>query len=318
MNAAQPWQPYEIPPDLTGRGFYVGTSGYYYDDWIGLFNPPKTRIRGLSEEQKADQDRLLFYQKYFAFVEINATFYHEPSLTQFLDIESRSAPRTKYTVKVHQDVSHTKKWDTSAGIEAMERHICGVSPLIETGRFYSFLIQLEDHLQRSQSRLDYFMSVASVAVRRQIDVHIEFRHISWHDLHVLQTLKDNGVGICNTEIPPVKHAFPLKAYATTDKGYIRYNGLNLDHWYPKGRQETPQDKIASRNARYDYEYSDAELAKRMGLQLILSHKTTNIAIAFNNHYQSQAVRNAIENLKMLAEKFKKKESKAIEKEPKAQ
>lgn len=198
-----PWTPFEIPPDLSRQGFYVGTSGYYFDDWIGRFNPPKIRKVTLTPEESADQNQLLFYQKYFAFVEVNGTFYYEPSLGQFLQIAERSKARSKFTVKVHQGISHTREWDTPRAIEAMERHVNAVSPLIERNGFYSFLIQTEDHLQRSQSRLDYFIAVAAAAIRKHVDVHIEFRHISWHDLHVLQTLKDNGVGICNAEIPPV-------------------------------------------------------------------------------------------------------------------
>jgi uncharacterized protein YecE (DUF72 family) len=300
MNASATWKPYDIPPDITQHGVYVGTSGYYYDDWIGLFNPPKPRrLSVLSEQEKKDQDRLQFYQKYFPFVEINSTYYHEANLEQFLDIEKRSLPRTKFTVKVHQDISHTKTWKVDEAEAAIERHITAVSPLIETGRFYSFLIQLEDHVQRAQHRLDYLLRASTVAIRKHIDVHIEFRHISWHDTHVLQSLKDNGIGICNVEIPPVKHAFPLKSYATTDKGYVRYSGRNLENWYPKNRGESPKDRLASRNARYDYLYTDAEMEERVKQQLMLTRKTVNVAVAFNNHYQTKAVQNAIQNIRML-------------------
>jgi uncharacterized protein YecE (DUF72 family) len=306
MNNKMPWIPMEIPPDITKNGVYVGTSGYYFDDWIGIFNPPKAtrkQLETMTDEQKADQDRLRFYQKYLSFVEINNTFYSEPSLSHFLDIQSRSKESMLYSVKVYKNISHTRENDIAAGQDMMKKHITAVSPLIESGQFFSFLIQLEDHVFRTQKKLDYLLAVASVAVSEHIDVHIEFRHLSWHAEQVLTALKNSGVGICNTEIPHLEHTFPLKAYATTDKGYIRYSGLNAENWYTKQEPTSPKERLAQRNARYDYEYSDEEMLQRVKGQLTLRTKTSLLAIAFNNHFQAKAVRNAIRNVKILREEL---------------
>jgi uncharacterized protein YecE (DUF72 family) len=300
--AAVTWTPYPVPPDITPRGFYVGTSGYYFDDWLGLFNPPKTN-RPATPQERDDQDRLRFYQKYFSFVEINNTFYTVPVTANFVDIERRSKQSMKYAVKVYRDISHTKTWDVTAAKELMRQHVAAVSPLVETGRFFSFLIQLEDHLYRSQKRLDYLLAAAAEAVGMRIDVHIEFRHISWHTRFVLQALKDAGVGVCNTGIPAVAHAFPLKYYATTDKGYVRYSGRNLANWYPQRTQNTSRERLDARNARYDYLYSAQELDDHVKGQLVLAAKTTSSAIAYNNHYQTKAVLNAIDNISKLREKL---------------
>jgi uncharacterized protein YecE (DUF72 family) len=303
----------ESPADISRHGFSVGTSGYHYDDWIGCFNPPRRSVRQLEPlpaEAREDQDRLRFYQKYFSFVEINNTFYRPPMIGNFMDIERRSKESMKYAVKVHRDISHTKTWDVEGGKALMRHHLTAVSPLIETGRFYSFLIQLEDRTMRTQERLDYLLAVASEAVRRRADVHIEFRHNSWHDVYPLQSLKDHGVGICNTEIPSVPHAFPLKAYATTDKGYVRYSGRNVKTWYPEkptGRRPTAQERLATRNARYDYLYSEEEMRTRVEGQLRLSRKVGAVAVAFNNHYNTQAVQNAIRNIGMLQVKLEGEE-----------
>ena len=300
------WSPLGIPPDISRSGYYVGTSGYYFDDWVGRFNPPKATKRQQSEMsagQRDAQDRLRFYQRYFSFVEINNTFYREPDIANFLDIERRSKPAMKYAVKVHREISHTKTWDTEAGQRMMSDHITAVSPLVETGRFFSFLIQLEDRVVRSRKRLEYLLHVADVATRSKIDVHIEFRHISWHEMHPLQALKDAGVGICNTEIPPLRHAFPLKTYATTDKGYVRYSGRNLDHWYPRQEQKTSRQRTEARNARYDYLYSKEEVEERGTGQLELGLKVSSVAIAWNNHYNISAVHNAISNVHQLKMKL---------------
>jgi uncharacterized protein YecE (DUF72 family) len=166
----------------------------------------------MTEDQKADQDPLRFYQKYFSFVEINDTFYTEPTLPYFLDIQARSKESMLYSVKVHQNIANTKECEVTLGQDMMRRHITAVSPLIESGRFFSFLIQLNDQEFRTQKKLDFLLRVAGIVVSDRIDVHIEFRHISWHAEPVLTALKNAGVGICNTEIPRLEHVFPLKAY----------------------------------------------------------------------------------------------------------
>ena len=302
LAPSRPWNPFPVPPDLSGRGIHMGTSGYYYDDWIGVFNPPKLTGRALksaSREERDAQDRLRFYQRYFSFVEINHTFYQEPQRQHMADIEARCAGRMLFAIKVHREISHTRDCNAASAKDLMRRYIAAAGPLVENGRFFSFLIQLEDHWYRTGERLDYLLSVAQEAVAKRLDVHIEFRHASWHAMPVLQALKDAGVGICNTDIPPVKHAFPLRAYATTGKGYIRYSGRNLETWYPRAAAATAKNRIATRNARYDYEYSDEELDKIVTGQLALMKKTGSLAIAYNNHYRAKAIKNAIENIAKL-------------------
>jgi uncharacterized protein YecE (DUF72 family) len=303
MPEKQRWMPMEIPPDISAEGIFIGTSGYYYDDWIGVFNPPKRSagaLRKASEEERQDQDRLVFYQKYFSFVEINHTFYQEPQPGHFADIERRSKAGMRFAVKVHRDISHTRVYDAAQGREIMRRYIGAVGPLAESGRFFSFLVQLEDHCSRSQARLDYLRFVCGEAVAAGLDAHIEFRHASWHAGPVLQALKDAGIGLCNTDLPPFPHAFPLKAYATSGKGYVRYSGRNLASWYPSKKPVTSSERIAARNARYDYEYDREELEAMVEKQLVLMRKTAGTAVAYNNHFQAKAIRNAIENIKMLS------------------
>ncbi len=301
------WSPMEIPPDVAPRGFYVGTSGYHFDDWIGRFNPPKTSGKGragLSDSEEADQDRLRFYLKYFAFVEINNTFYREASAAHLESLLGRSRASTQFSVKVHRDISHTAEWDSQVGRELMRRHVEAAAPLVHAGKLYGFLIQLEDHVRLDDRKLDYLVSVASESIEGGIDVHVELRHRSWHVEQALQTMNDNGIGICNTEIPPVPHAFPLKSYATSSKGYVRYSGRNLENWYPKGRQESCRDRIAARNARYDYDYSQEQIEERVLGQLALRQKVECVAVAYNNHYNAQAVMNAIQNMKLLNAKLR--------------
>jgi uncharacterized protein YecE (DUF72 family) len=290
------WRPIDPPPDITADGFCVGTAGYNFDDWAGRFYPPERRRLSRA---RTDRDRLTFYQTYFPFVEIHHTFEEQPQINTFLEIDKHSTPAIRYAVRVHRGISHIQKPDVDSAVDLMHRHIQAVGPLVESGRFYSFLIQLDGRLLRSQQRLDYLVTVASEAVRRRLDVHVEFRHNSWHHVYPIQVLKDNGIGICNTEVGASPNAFPLKAYATTDKGYIRYHGLEKT----KRRRRAPNahgtDAESNGSRDEDYLYSEGEIEQRVAGQVALSRKVSNLAIAYANCAQARAVVNAIQNIRQL-------------------
>jgi|GEM_PF-443997 len=278
-----------LPPDLTGKHIYVGTS-----DCLNLHNsvkldrPERNRIWSKKEGKKEEsaRDYLRIYQKYFSFAEIQHTFFHEPRISDFVRIERNSKDSMSYVVKVHKGIAQPKIIDITVGKELMRKHISTVSPLVETGRFYSFLIQLDDEETRSREMLEYLIRIANEAVQRHIDVHIEFRHISWEMAFVLNALKDNGIGICNTEIPETSQIFPLMAYATTDKGLMRYHGRNPG----PGRHS-------------DYLYSEREIRQRISGQIGLSKKVSTLAIVYNNNPQAAALKNAVRNIQLLKPKL---------------
>ena len=81
----------------------------------------------------------------------------------------------------------------------------------------------------------------------------------------------------------------MKSYATTDRGYVRYSGLNSRSWYPKSPQRNSRDRINARYERYDYRYTTGQLRERIQGQIELRNKATKVAVAYNNHYCASAV-----------------------------
>lgn len=301
-QGGKPWKPLEIPPDLAPSGLLVGTSGFHYGDWAGAFYPPRGSGRGDPPPGGQGREWFPFYQMYFSFLEINHTFLREPDLAHFLELERRSRASMRFSVMVHRDVSHKATWDAEEGKSLMRKHAAAVAPLAESGRFHSFLIQLDHRLERSRRALDYLLAAASAALDEGLDVHIEFRNRTWHQEPVLQALKDAGIGICNPDLPSLlPGAFPLRAYATTAKGYIRYSGQNAAAWdaaSAAGRRAgvRPPGSGTPFSARYDYLYSLEEIEERIPGQLLLLRKTGAVAAVFKNHARGQAAMNAVQNL----------------------
>jgi uncharacterized protein YecE (DUF72 family) len=303
-SASPGWKPLDIPPDPSSLGLHVGTAGWHFDDWAGRFYPPRPR-RSMQSSMHvtpggaSPRDWFPFYQLYFSFLELNHTFYQEPMLRQFLELERRSKPGMRFSVKVHRNVSHKGTWDPEEGKSMMRRHAEAAAPLAEAGRLYSFLIQLDDRVERRRNVLDYLLSSASEAVSRGCDVHLELRNRTWHQEPVLRALQDAGIGICNPEIPALPHVFPRRAYATSAKGYVRYCGLNAAAWSEGNEAASPRERLRAVEARYDYLYSAAELEERAREQIILLRKTGEVAVVFKNHARAQAAVNAAQSVGVL-------------------
>jgi uncharacterized protein YecE (DUF72 family) len=115
----------------------------------------------------------------------------------------------------------------------------------------------------------------------------------------LRELRDAGIGICNPDLPSLPHAFPLRAYATTSKGYIRYSGRNPAAW-EEGAAAARRSGI--RDPRYDYLYSLEEIEERIPGQMLLLQKAGETAAVFKNHVRGQSALNAVQNL-FLAERM---------------
>jgi len=79
--------------------FRVGTSGWSYNDWRGLFYP----------EKLPSNKRLGYYVEHFDTVELNASFYRLPAESTFGNWR-RTVPRDfTFAVKASRYLTHVKR-----------------------------------------------------------------------------------------------------------------------------------------------------------------------------------------------------------------
>jgi len=78
---------------------YVGTSGYYYQGWIGKFYP----------ESIKSSDFLTYYQDFFNTVELNSTFYHMPKPTTVKALKRKLKKDFRMSVKMPRVITHLKR-----------------------------------------------------------------------------------------------------------------------------------------------------------------------------------------------------------------
>ena len=69
---------------------FVGTSGYYYEDWRNVFYPPE-----LPSNKMLD-----FYSQHFTTVELNATYYKIPNYKTFVHLADKTPADFHFIVKI--------------------------------------------------------------------------------------------------------------------------------------------------------------------------------------------------------------------------
>lgn len=210
------------------------------------------------------------------FVEFIGSFYRETALKDLTEVACH-APRARFSVLVNRATSNPVIWDPAVGRSAIARHLEAARPLIQRGQFFTFLIQLDEEQVYDQKVLAYLRHLAALPLCERVPVHVEFRHLSWHARPVLETLSKDGIGIVNTEQTSSIDAFPLKAYATTELGYIRYC------------RRKP--------------YTEEEVADRIRGQVVLGKKVADAAVVWSREYNNQAVANARTGVELMRERM---------------
>ncbi|HEX7363644.1 MAG TPA: DUF72 domain-containing protein [Dehalococcoidia bacterium] len=182
--------------------YFIGTSGWHYEDWKGLFYPhdlPKSRW-------------LKFYARHFPTVELNNSFYRLPSEKAF-DNWRKSAPDGfVFAVKASRFITHIKRLRE---VEEPLHNLLERSDLL-LDKLGPVLYQLPPNMKRSDDRLESFLSILPAGYRHVF----EFRHESWFDDNVFKILRRHNAGWCIFDMPELRS--PL--IATADFAYVRFHG----------------------------------------------------------------------------------------------
>jgi len=182
--------------------YYIGTSGWHYDDWRGRFYPEKL--------PKAKW--LEFYSQQFSTVELNNSFYRLPSEEAFNKWHDSSPAGFTFAVKVSRFITHIKRLKDCD--EAVENFMSRAAGLKE--KLGPLLYQLPPGLHRNDETLENFLKKLPQSLKHVI----EFRHQSWLEEGVFDILRRYNTGLCVFDMP--KMSCPL--LATADFAYVRFHG----------------------------------------------------------------------------------------------
>ncbi|MGQ9763084.1 MAG: DUF72 domain-containing protein [Thermogutta sp.] len=234
---------------------WVGTSGWTYDDWHGVFYPPE--VKGTA--------RLDFYVTQFHAVEVNATFYRYPTANMIAAWNRRLPKRFHLAAKAPRRITHLKQLSESAA--DWEEFAQRMTPL-ESLRV--ILWQLPPSLHLDLPRLANFLEVLKRSPILNVRHAFEFRHKSWWHPDVAGLLREYQATFVAVSHPTL----PSEIISTTEFLYIRFHGL--------GRQ------------LYRYDYSPDELSDWVNRisEVCRAQRIHHVYAFFNNDFQGNAIKNA--------------------------
>lgn len=181
---------------------FIGTSGWHYKHWLGLFYP-----------EKFPANRMLdFYARHFDTVELNNSFYHLPLPSSF-DRWRQSTPRKfVFAVKGSRFTTHMKKLKDPES--STEKFFHAVEHLEQ--KLGPILFQLPPRWKINLERLEEFLT----ALPGEHQYAFEFRDESWLVQESFDVLRRFNAAFCIHDLANIRT--PLEI--TSDFTYIRFHG----------------------------------------------------------------------------------------------
>jgi uncharacterized protein YecE (DUF72 family) len=268
----------------------VGTAGWSYKDWDGVFYPPGMLRRKLHP--------LTLVARCFDTVEINTSFYGhiKPELAKLWSrIANDVNPNFVFTAKLHRSFTHSPlsamEPTSAASIrpndedERLARE--GLEALAATGKFGALLIQFPVSFKNTALNREYLETL----LRQFIEYPraVEVRHATWNNPETIAYFAERNVSFCNIDQPQIGRSLEPTTHVTSAIGYVRLHGRNYDQWFEA-------DKSAD---RYNYLYKSAELASWKERVEEIAQKAKVTFVVTNNHFEAKAGVNALQLKHML-------------------
>lgn len=256
---------------------YVGTCGFSYKDWIGPFYPSRIKSAGM----------LPFYASRFCAVEVDSSAYGVPTEKTVASMVRRTPERFRFTFKAPQTVTHPPDPNSLVVHDDARLLLDAVEPAAAAEKLGCVLLQFPNGFKPEGNRRDYL--TRAVEAFDGFPVVVEFRNDRWQSPETMELLRELGAGYCNVDMPRLEGLLRASSEATSDVGYVRFHGRSAKTWW-RGTNVT----------RYDYLYSDDELAPWADRIADVEAQTRDTYVFFNNHASGKAAKNA-EMMELLLE-----------------
>ena len=278
----------------------IGTCSWADEALSKYFYPPKLPAR----------ERLAWYAEHFDTVEVDSTYYRLPAESMVEGWAERTPPgftmhvkafglMTRHPVKIEtipEDLRDAMPVDERGRVdrpprelrgEVFRRFLAALEPLRAAGKLGGILFQLPSYVVFKDSSLEYVEWA-----RGQLgddEMLVELRHRSWlddeHRAETLAFLERIGATYVTVDAPKseeAKNLVPTVPAVTSDTAYVRFHGRNLATWNKRG---------GSAAERFDYLYSEEELAEWVPTLRELAGKAKQAFALFNNNASSPDPRN---------------------------
>jgi uncharacterized protein YecE (DUF72 family) len=192
----------------------VGTSGYGYKEWKGIFYPEKI----------APHEMLHFYGTRLNAVEINYTFYHMPTVAGLTDWAEQVPDDFSFSLKAPQVITHLK---LLRHVDEEAKYFFRTLALLGK-KAGPPLFQLPGSFRAKPEVLEEFLAL----IPDHRSCAFEFRSKSWFKKEILDLLRAKGHSLCtaDSDEKPAEEII-----STAPWGYLRlrrsdYTEADLSLW----------------------------------------------------------------------------------------
>lgn len=182
----------------------IGCSGFYYKEWKEFFYPA-----GLPQKKWFE-----YYCQHFNTIEINSSFYRQPSLKSFANWYDTSPDDFLFTIKAPRAITHYSKFNQA------EELISDFYEVITAGlkdKLGCVLFQMPPSFSYTEERLELLMN----SLKTGFNNVVEARHISWWNDHVFKEFSNNNITFSGISYPS---ALPDEVIQNTSLVYYRFHG----------------------------------------------------------------------------------------------
>jgi uncharacterized protein YecE (DUF72 family) len=192
---------------------FVGTSGYSYKEWKGSFYPEKLPAPQM----------LRYYAERLNTVEINNTFYRMPTEKVLLQWAEQVPEGFTFVLKASRRITHLKRLKD---VDDETAYLLRTASVLGD-KLGPMLFQLPPSMKKDIERLRAFLDL----LPSRWLAAVEFRHGSWFDDEVSDTLRSRNVALAIAETEDTAVPF----VSTADWGYLRlrredYDASDLSGW----------------------------------------------------------------------------------------
>jgi uncharacterized protein YecE (DUF72 family) len=234
---------------------HIGTSGWTYSSWKGLFYP----------EDLPSRRYLAFYADEFDSTEVNYSFYHLPRLSTYEKWVAQVPEQFIFSLKSSRFITHVKRL-----VNVEESWTRFVQNALALGSHLGpVLLQFPPSFQCNRKRLAAFLRISQRPASKSHPVKLafEFRHDSWFTEEIFSLLHQHNAALCIADSP----RYPRRDEVTADFVYMRFHGRR--ELFVSNYTLEEMDEEARRIRRYLREERD-------------------IYVYFNNDAKGHAVENA--------------------------
>jgi len=234
---------------------WIGTSGWTYSSWKGVFYPSDLPSRQYLE----------FYAREFPTTEVNYSFYHLPRPSTYEKWAAQAPDSFLFALKASRFITHVRRLvDVEEAWATFVQNALALGPHLGP-----ILLQFPPSFRCDRKKLDLFLKIAQRPAPKsdRLKLAFEFRHETWFTREVYLLLRERNAALCIAD----SSRYPRRNEVTADFVYLRFHGkTNL----------------------FTSNYSDSELTEEAKLIRQNLSDRRDVYVYFNNDALGHAVANA--------------------------